>query len=152
MSELFRYCYIVAGIVGELLTELFLLQVPSLARVESRLRAEAAAFGEALQLVNILKDRDRDAKEGRRFIPEAAELSSVLARARADCERANVYTSLLEQGGASAGILAFTRFPLRVAEETLTALEASGAGAKIGRSRVLTILEEERRKATPREE
>lgn len=147
-EELFRYCYIVAGIVGELLTELFLLRTSSLRSVEAGLRAEAAAFGEALQLVNILKDRERDAAEGRRFIPEGAEPSAILSRARTDCERAQVYTSLLEQGGASAGILAFTRFPLRVAEETLTALEATGAGAKIGRARVLSILEEERNKAT----
>lgn len=144
VDELFRYCYIVAGIVGELLTELFVFHVPALASVESKLRAEAAAFGEALQLVNILKDRERDAQEGRRFIPRNAELSAVLARARRDCERAATYTQLLEEGGAPQGILAFTRFPLRVAEETLSALESTGAGAKIGRERVLTILEEER--------
>ncbi len=144
IDELFRYCYVVAGIVGELLTELFIIAAPSLASAERVLRADAAAFGEALQLVNILKDRERDAVEGRRFIPEGADLSAVLARARADCERARTYTATLEAGGASAGILAFTRFPLRVAEETLSALETTGPGAKIGRSRVLAILEEER--------
>ncbi len=143
-GELFRYCYVVAGIVGELLTELFIIAVPSLSKVERDLRAEAAAFGEALQLVNILKDRERDAAEGRRFIPQDADLSAVLARARTDCERARRYTSTLEEGGATPGILAFTRFPLRVAEETLSALESTGPGAKIGRPRVLAILEEER--------
>ncbi len=146
IDELFRYCYVVAGIVGELLTELFIIAVPFLAKVERELRADAAAFGEALQLVNILKDRERDAAEGRRFIPQDADLSAVLARARADCERARRYTRTLEVGGASPGILAFTRFPLRVAEETLSALETTGAGAKIGRSRVLTILDEERKR------
>ena len=49
----------------------------------------------------------------------------------------------LAAGGASGGVLAFTRFPLRVAIETLRALEERGAGAKIGRARVLAILAEE---------
>jgi len=145
-EELYAYCYVVAGIVGELLTDLFLLSTPSLASAESGLREDAAAFGEALQLVNILKDRSQDASEGRRFIQKDEDLPSVFERARADCKRANTYTLLLEKNGASSGVLSFTRFPLRVAEETLTALEQTGSGAKIGRDRVLAILDEVRRR------
>jgi farnesyl-diphosphate farnesyltransferase len=39
LNDLTRYCYIVAGIVGELLTDLFLLAAPSLSKVEGALRA-----------------------------------------------------------------------------------------------------------------
>ncbi len=142
-EDLYKYCYIVAGIVGELLTDLFVEATPSLRRVAAPLQQDAAAFGEALQLVNILKDREGDAAEGRSFLPQTADLREVFARARASCVRAEAYTALLAAGGASGGVLAFTRFPLRVAIETLRALEERGAGAKIGRARVLAILAEE---------
>src|SRR5258708_4526592 len=58
-----EYCYTVAGIVGEMLTELFLLSSPKLASSASMLRQRSALFGEGLQLVNILKDVDQDAAE-----------------------------------------------------------------------------------------
>jgi len=142
-EDLYKYCYIVAGIVGELLTDLFVEATPSLRRVAAPLQQDAAAFGEALQLVNILKDREGDAAEGRSFLPQTADLREIFARARASCARAEAYTEALAAGGASGGVLAFTRFPLRVAIETLRALEEHGAGAKIGRARVLAILAEE---------
>ena len=65
LEDLKNYCYFVAGIVGEMLTELFLLGRPTLSGVAAFLRGRAAAFGEALQLVNILKDAAGDAAEGR---------------------------------------------------------------------------------------
>src|SRR5207247_10315045 len=54
MQQLQSYCYAVAGIVGEMLTELFLLRAPQIRTAASFLRARAATFGEALPLVNIL--------------------------------------------------------------------------------------------------
>ena len=72
IAELRDYCYIVAGIVGEMLTELFLLDRPGLAPAADYLRARSRLFGEGLQLVNILKDADVDASEGRVYIPRGA--------------------------------------------------------------------------------
>ena len=69
VKELQDYCYIVAGIVGEMLSELFLLDRPALSGIAPYLRERAATFGEALQLVNILKDSATDAEEGRRYLP-----------------------------------------------------------------------------------
>ena len=43
IDELREYCYIVAGIVGEMLTELFLLGRPHLASAASYLRARSRA-------------------------------------------------------------------------------------------------------------
>jgi len=69
VADLQAYCYVVAGIVGEMLTELFLLGRPELTEVAPFLRERAAKFGEALQLVNILKDASADASEGRSYLP-----------------------------------------------------------------------------------
>src|SRR5207244_10533269 len=83
IAELRDYCYIVAGIVGEMLTELFLLGRPALAGGADYLRARSKQFGEGLQLVNILKDADVDAREGRIYIP-AEQQAEVMALARDD--------------------------------------------------------------------
>jgi hypothetical protein len=77
-------------------------------------------------------------------LPRAVPASAVFARAARDCDRASAYVSALERLGAPPGVVAFTRFPLRVARETLDMLQREGPGAKIGRARVEAVLEEER--------
>ncbi|HEX4953487.1 MAG TPA: squalene/phytoene synthase family protein [Thermoanaerobaculia bacterium] len=144
-AELERYCYLVAGVVGEMLTDLFVAAAPQLAAVRAELDRDAALFGEALQLVNILKDREGDAREGRRFLPRGLPLATVFGRAREDTRRGARYIATLATGGAPADVLAFTRFPLAVAIETLDAIETRGPGAKIGRERVGQLLEAARR-------
>lgn len=136
-----EYCYLVAGIVGELLTDLFLLQQPQLASVESELRGEARAFGEGLQLVNILKDAREDGASGRQFIPRDATLASLFELARRNLHSARNYVETLREGGASRGVLAFTALPVLLAEEALAAVEARGSGAKVSRERVMWITE-----------
>src|SRR6185503_20135754 len=84
LEELRRYCYIVAGLVGELLTELFLLQTASLSAVAAALRNTARLFGEGLQLTNILKDEGDDAAQGRRFLPRSVDRKTVFGLARDD--------------------------------------------------------------------
>ncbi|HTR02572.1 MAG TPA: squalene/phytoene synthase family protein, partial [Thermoanaerobaculia bacterium] len=91
LQELKDYCYLVAGIVGEMLSELFLLDRENLAPVSAYLRERAATFGEALQLVNILKDSAGDAKEGRRYLPAEVPVSDVFALARRDLGVAGDY-------------------------------------------------------------
>jgi farnesyl-diphosphate farnesyltransferase len=49
IDDMRRYCYAVAGIVGEMLTELFLLERPQLEPVADELRRDAASFGEGLR-------------------------------------------------------------------------------------------------------
>jgi farnesyl-diphosphate farnesyltransferase len=129
------YCYVVAGIVGELLTEVFLADCPALAAVRPELEATQIAFGEGLQLVNILKDVTDDARDGRRYVPTGGR-QELLALARADLLEASRYVAALARGGAPRGFLAFTAFPLLLARETLDRLEIEGHGAKIGRARV----------------
>ncbi|MCL2013114.1 MAG: squalene/phytoene synthase family protein [Cystobacterineae bacterium] len=140
LEDLRRYCYWVAGIVGELLTELFLLACPSLEATQQRLKATEVLFGEGLQLVNILKDRGSDKEEGRSYLPTQVPLAKVFALAQADLLAAVEYTDALQEGGANRGILAFVAFPLLLAKATLRVLEKKGAGAKISRLELMSLL------------
>lgn len=140
LEDLRRYCYIVAGIVGELLTSLFLHDAPTLAPVAAALRAEERAFGEALQLVNILKDENDDASEGRRFLPRDVARADVVRVAREDLESAGRYTAALVRGGAPPGFVAFTAMPAELATKTLDRVVADGPGAKVSRAVVLEMM------------
>jgi farnesyl-diphosphate farnesyltransferase len=139
VDELRDYCYAVAGIVGEMLTELFLVGCPGLDSIAPSLRVSAAKFGEALQLVNILKDSASDANEGRRYLPAAVDRREVFALARGDLEDARRYVLDLQQHGAPHGMVAFTALPVLLARSTLDRVERDGAGAKLTRSEVAGI-------------
>ncbi len=68
--EHFRdYCYVVAGVVGEMLTELFALSDTAIARQRDRLMALARGFGQGLQMTNILKDLHDDRARGICWLP-----------------------------------------------------------------------------------
>jgi len=140
LEDLKAYCYAVAGIVGEMLTELFLLGCGGLAPVASDLRKDASAFGEALQLVNILKDRAADAVEGRHYLPGEVDRAEVFALARRDLRTAAGYCSRLSRAGADRGMIAFTALPVLLAKATLDRVERRGAGAKLTRGEVNEIV------------
>jgi farnesyl-diphosphate farnesyltransferase len=70
LPDLERYCYFVAGTVGQMLTGLFLAQMPDIASERAAcMRANAESFGLGLQMVNILKDQTDDLARGWCFIP-----------------------------------------------------------------------------------
>ncbi len=72
IADLERYCYYVAGTVGHMLTELFLLHMGELdAKSVRALREEAESFGIGLQLVNILKDITDDQARGVSYVPRS---------------------------------------------------------------------------------
>jgi farnesyl-diphosphate farnesyltransferase len=140
LEDLKAYCYAVAGIVGELLTSLFLCDVPALSSEAAALRACERAFGEGLQLVNILKDEREDAAEGRRFLPPGASRGEVIDLAREDLARAAEYTEALRRGGAPGGFVAFTAMPAELARASLERIEEDGPGAKVPRAVVLEMM------------
>jgi farnesyl-diphosphate farnesyltransferase len=142
VQDLRDYCYAVAGIVGEMLTELFLLGRPGLEIVAADLRSRAAAFGEGLQLVNILKDARPDAAEGRIFLPRRASTGEIFALARRDLAAAATYTELLRGAGAERGLVAFNAFVTKLAVATLQVLRDKGLGAKLTRLQVAAIATE----------
>lgn len=141
LDEIREYCYYVAGIVGELCTALFMIESPSLASRADELTATAPAFGEALQLVNILRDEDDDAADGRRFIPRGQDRAELMTIAADDLERARRYVLLLEEGGADSGIVAFNTLNLLLAFGTLGRVREEGAGAKLTRAEVQATLD-----------
>jgi len=70
VEELEEYCYFVAGTVGNLLTDLFEYYSPWInEKLYEQLCEHKSAFGEALQLTNIIKDAMGDLKRGVSFIP-----------------------------------------------------------------------------------
>ena len=142
LAQLERYCYLVAGVVGEMLTELFLLASPPLDAAGTTLRQHARSFGEGLQLTNILKDAFGDASEERHFIPEQLSMPALFARARKDLADAARYVSALVTARAPQGVVAFTALPVRLALDTLAEVERRGAGAKVSREQVAEAMAE----------
>ncbi|MFZ5443059.1 MAG: squalene/phytoene synthase family protein [Myxococcota bacterium] len=136
VRDLQDYCYLVAGIVGELLTDVFLHDCPALERERDALTAEMVAFGEGLQLVNILKDAADDARDGRVYLPPGVERAALFALARADLLAGNRYVQALQRGGAPRGYLSFCGLSLTLAFKALDVLEAHGAGKKVSREEV----------------
>ena len=71
-AELERYTYLVAGSVGEFWTDLCAARSGDFAEDPADLmRQRAKHYGQALQLVNILRDRRMDAVLGRVYVTEA---------------------------------------------------------------------------------
>ena len=132
LEDLQQYCYVVAGIVGELLTHLF---EP---KRKAELLALAPAFGEGLQLVNVLKDSATDDAEGRHLLPLSVPIADLFALARRDLDQADRYVELLE--GEHPGIIAFCTLPVRLARATLDRVETDGPGAKLTREEVAAIV------------
>ncbi|NIQ37983.1 MAG: squalene/phytoene synthase family protein [Proteobacteria bacterium] len=141
VSELREYCYVVAGSVGEMLTELFLLGRDYLQPIASFLRERASPFGEALQLVNILKDVADDTEQGRSYLPEGIDHGEIFALARKDLRVAGRYVLALQNAMAPRGLVAFTALPVRLAWATLERLEQQGPGSKLTRKEVFEIAE-----------
>ncbi len=139
LRDLRNYCYAVAGIVGEMLSALFLLNRETLRPAAPYLRERAATFGEALQLVNILKDAAVDVTEGRSYLPRGVARSEVFALARRDLHVAAEYTLALQRAEAPRGLVEFCALPTELAWATLRKVEERGPGSKISRLELFAI-------------
>jgi farnesyl-diphosphate farnesyltransferase len=65
-----RYCYVVAGVVGEMLTRLFCHYSEEIRAHESEMMRLAVSFGQGLQMTNILKDLWDDHDRGVCWLPQ----------------------------------------------------------------------------------
>jgi farnesyl-diphosphate farnesyltransferase len=76
-AELLDYCYRVAGCVGEFWTKLgFYSEGPNFSREPVAVMMPwAKHFGQALQLVNILRDLPEDLRTGRFYLPHTSSVS-----------------------------------------------------------------------------
>ena len=86
LTHLDRYCYHVAGVVGEMLTELFCGYSAEIRERREELMRLSVSFGQGLQMTNILKDVLDDWRRGACWLPRDVfhsagfELESLPAR------------------------------------------------------------------------
>ncbi len=133
------YCYHVAGVVGELLTALFCDYSPQMAQRRAEMMKLAVAFGQGLQMTNILKDVWEDRAAGVCWLPRdvfarhgcmlqaqadwrtdpgfQAGMREMLANARGHLEAALQYTLLIPP--QEAGIRRFCSWAAGMALLTL---------------------------------
>lgn len=76
-QETNQYCFFVAGVVGELLSELFHLEESNFSLSQETYR-NSIHFGLFLQKINLLKDQMQDLKEGRQLISNRKEIRNSL--------------------------------------------------------------------------
>lgn len=166
LHDLDRYCYCVAGVVGEMLTELFVDFEPLLAPHRNTMLRLAVSFGQGLQMVNILKDQWEDRTRGACWLPQdlfarhgvklstlksgkqnagyAATMSELVGIAHAHLRQALEYTLLIP--AKHAGIRRFCLWAIGMALLTLRNLQnnldfSAGTQVKISRKAVArTIL------------
>jgi farnesyl-diphosphate farnesyltransferase len=140
IADLKLYCYWVAGIVGELLTDIFVFHHPPGLAAHQELRKLSRGFGEFLQLINILKDTHFDAASGRVFIPVEASRESIHELVLAGRSDALTYIRTLEARDFPSDIMRFCRFLFLLADGSLKKLDEGGAGSKLTRPEVQRIL------------
>lgn len=69
MKHVERYCYVVAGVVGEMITDVLCDYSNNIDTRKNELSKLSVPFGRGLQLVNILKDHREDRKRGVTWLP-----------------------------------------------------------------------------------
>lgn len=143
-DELREYCYYVAGAVGEMLCSMMShhLGLASLAR----LRDIAVELGIGLQLVNILKDARKDARDGRRYLPASADgrgvstevYRAVLHEARRSLEKGAEFVLALP--ATASGLRSFCGLPIAWGAMTLSRAERDASAAKIDRATIASSI------------
>jgi farnesyl-diphosphate farnesyltransferase len=160
-SDMDEYCYYVAGVVGEMLTELFCDYSTEIARNRAALSAKAASFAQGLQMTNILKDVWEDRSRGACWLPQdvfsrygvdlgmvasepfdarfAAGYRELIGVAHAHLRNALDYTLLIP--GSETGIRRFCLWAIGLAVLTLRKIErnprfTAGVQVKVTRNAV----------------
>jgi farnesyl-diphosphate farnesyltransferase len=142
LDDLRDYCYAAAGILGELLTELFVLGRPTLARVAETLETRAADFAEGVYLVGILTSTNPGQLEGRIYLPRLAPVREVIARAEFDLARASTYTEILEAVGTDPGLVEFSSMTTELTAANLAFVRDHGLGATLSDERMRQLVAE----------
>ncbi|QAY68374.1 squalene/phytoene synthase family protein [Paenibacillus protaetiae] len=128
-EDLDGYTYSVAGLVGEMLSDLWMWYD----KTDSD-REKAVAFGRGLQAVNILRNRKEDLERGVDFFPDGWGMKEMLAYTRRNLKLADEYTKELKKGPAKD----FCKIPLALAHATVKII--SIGGNKLTRDMVLKIV------------
>ena len=161
LADMDSYCYYVAGVVGEMLTELFCAHSPAIERERAGLRERAVSFAQGLQMTNILKDVWEDRSRGACWLPQevfashgvdltqispesarpgfAAAMTELVGIAHAHLRNALEFTLLIP--ARERGIRRFCLWAIGLAVLTLKKIAAhprftSGAQVKVSHSAV----------------
>lgn len=136
LRELDDYTYMVAGCVGEFWTLLCNERIPRFSVQDPEvLIADAIRFGKGLQLVNLLRDRRTDARNGRIYVSDE-EFPRARRRAEALLHSGVRWVRHVNSGRVRYACI----IPLRIGFETLREISADGKPAKISRNAVRRIL------------
>lgn len=114
LREFEKYCYVVAGVVGELLTTIFSHHSAAFARNLQENDALAIAFGQALQMTNILKDSPEDRARGVSWKPAGMSQSALLEIAYQKLQDAMQYILLIPKQDSGIRRFCFLAFGLAV--------------------------------------
>lgn len=160
-ADLDEYCYYVAGVVGDMLTELFCDYSEGVAVHRAELSRRAVSFAQGLQMTNILKDVWEDRSRGACWLPQEvftphgidlarlspesrdarfdAAMLELIGVAHAHLRNALDYTLLIP--GTEVGIRRFCLWAIGLAVLTLQKIAknpgfTAGAQVKISRSAV----------------
>jgi len=161
LEEMASYCYFVAGVVGEMCTELFCLHCPELNKDREQLMKLAVSFGQGLQMTNILKDIWDDRQSDTCWLPRSVfkngefkleqldelhlsetfeqGLNELVGVAHAHLRNALKYTALIPK--REVGIRRFCLWAIGLAVLTLRKIHrnpafSSGAEVKVSRRTV----------------
>jgi farnesyl-diphosphate farnesyltransferase len=114
LQEFEKYCYVVAGVVGEMLTTLFTLHSPAFAKAISGKESLAIAFGQALQMTNILKDSPEDQLRGVSWKPKGLGQTDLLVIAHQKLEDSLRYICCIPKSEPGIRQFCFLAFGLAV--------------------------------------
>ncbi|SFE55541.1 phytoene/squalene synthase family protein [Nitrosomonas sp. Nm166] len=161
LSAMNQYCYYVAGVVGEMLTELFCDYSQEISTHKPTLMKLSVSFGQGLQMTNILKDIWDDRKRGACWLPQdiffkngfnlsylqpgmintnfQAGLAELLGIAKSHLQNALLYTSFIPP--EEKGIRRFCLWAIGMAILTLNKINrhrdfSEGTQVKISRRSV----------------
>lgn len=114
LEEFEEYCYVVAGVVGELLTTVFSDCSPEFAKQISGHENLAIDFGQALQMTNILKDSPEDSARGVSWKPANISQRDLLKIAYSKLQDSLSYILLIPKSENGIRRFCFLAFGLAV--------------------------------------
>jgi len=130
LKEFEEYCYVVAGVVGELLTTIFSNHSPEFAKQIKNHEELAIAFGQALQMTNILKDSPEDKARGVSWKPINISQNELLSIAYQKLEDSLRYIQLIPK--QEKGMRQFCFLAFGLAAMTLSRIASKQSAYKEG--------------------
>ena len=114
LQEFEKYCYVVAGVVGELLTTVFSNHSTAFSKNFQGKEQLAIAFGQALQMTNILKDSPEDKARGVSWKPADMNQADLLQIAYEKLQDSLQYILLIPKQDSGIRRFCFLAFGLAV--------------------------------------